>query len=224
MVVPEDGFENFGAQWSPDGGWIAFSSNRALGGSNFDAWVADSRGLGWLFPITDATTGDDAQVTWGQDGTTLSFVSTALGNKDVVQASSLPMFGTRTPMECRTRRIPARAGLLLGEFDRNFDGCQGDGSSFRFTRFWAEDRMPIVFEMPAAENPEIGDGSDFTEMDEAFATWTSAAAGLGVTRTAGGWRTRFPAMAGTPSRSPIPTGTWSAPSPSPSARSRSRTP
>jgi YVTN family beta-propeller protein len=173
VLVPAGGYQNFGPQWSPDGKWVAFSTNQPSG-SDFNVWVTDSRGRGWRFPITTNAATNEAQVAWGKDGQSLSFISTASGNQDVVEASNLPMFqdADHDGVPDQVDTCPAES-LLLGQIDQNQDGCPDLASSFRFTRYWAPDRFPLTIERNLTGDPAITDGSEFTAYTQAFAAWAA---------------------------------------------------
>ncbi|HET9234565.1 MAG TPA: Ig-like domain-containing protein, partial [Candidatus Eisenbacteria bacterium] len=184
-LVPAQGFQNFGAKWSPNGQWIAFSTNRPSG-TDYNVYVTDSLGR-WLIPITTNASADEARVTWSQDGQKLSFISNASGNGDVVQASDLPIFN-----DSDSDGIPDIVDVCpvgsvgLGQIDQNFDGCPDFGSSFRFTRFWALDRFPLTIENNAVGDPLIADGSEFTQYSLAFGSWQGQAAALQANFVGGG--------------------------------------
>ena len=186
VLVPAQGFQNFGPQWSPDGNWVAFSTNRPSG-TEYNVYVTDSQGQGWLIPITTNASANEAQVTWSQDGQTLSFISNVSGNGDVVQASDLPIF-----LDSDSDGIPdivdvcPGTQLNLGQIDQNFDGCPDAGSSFRFTRFWALNRFPLTIETSATGDPLISDGSEFMQYSLAFASWQSQGEAIQANFVGGG--------------------------------------
>jgi hypothetical protein len=73
---------------SPDGRWIAFTSDRA---GNNDIWVMDSRGEDYgLYQIT-ADIADDQWPSWSPDGSRIIFHSDRSGNRDLWIASCLPI-------------------------------------------------------------------------------------------------------------------------------------
>ena len=72
--------------------------------------------------------------------------------------------------------------ILVGQFDRDYDGCVDETSSFRFVRFWSPDQFPVFYETDAVGAPNVTDDSDFTALQTAFAAWT----GLTNTTVIGG--------------------------------------
>ncbi|HET9235405.1 MAG TPA: Ig-like domain-containing protein, partial [Candidatus Eisenbacteria bacterium] len=66
--------------------------------------------------------------------------------------------------------------------DRDFDGCADLTSSFRFIRFWGPDSGPIEYQVSAAGDPRITDGSELTDLQAACNTWMGSS---GVSVSAG---------------------------------------
>ena len=64
--------------WSPDGGWIAFKSNRS---GNDDIWVIPAEG-GAPSQIT-TNTASDTRPTWSPDGSQLAFASDRSGSMNI---------------------------------------------------------------------------------------------------------------------------------------------
>jgi dipeptidyl aminopeptidase/acylaminoacyl peptidase len=82
-------------EWSPDGEWIAFSSDRS---GNWDIWVTSATGDRTLQVTTDPA--DDVHPSWSGDSKTLAFASDRGGTAGVWLATDLPDFST--PIETRS--------------------------------------------------------------------------------------------------------------------------
>jgi YVTN family beta-propeller protein len=168
---------NINSAWSPDGRWIAFASNRT---GNFDIFVMSSRGEGHgLFQVT-TDPAPDFEPTWSADGQSIAFGSSRTGVSNIWIASNLPFLqdadGDLVPDS--VDGCPFEAPLP-GEIDQNFDGCPDFfAPGFRQVRFWPEDRLNVSVGFSGVGDPRIGDGSEFTALAAAAATWN-----LGVKTT-----------------------------------------
>ncbi|MFH1220207.1 MAG: hypothetical protein V1694_07110 [Candidatus Eisenbacteria bacterium] len=69
---------NIQAEWSPDGNWIAFASDKT---GDWEVWVMDSNGQN-LRQITQ-NPAYDADPTWSPDGKSLAFVSNRMGSLQI---------------------------------------------------------------------------------------------------------------------------------------------
>jgi len=56
-------------------------------------------------------------------------------------------------------------------FDRDGDGCIDDAVSSRHTEFWIEADMPFVYYIQEGGASGIGDGSDFTALQNGMDAW-----------------------------------------------------
>ncbi len=82
---PRDGVE---PEYSPDGKWIAFSSQRS---GKWDIWVVDARGEAYgLYQITNGE-GNNIWASWSPDSRTLVFSSDRTGNEELWIVTDLPM-------------------------------------------------------------------------------------------------------------------------------------
>lgn len=79
---PEAG-SNRDPSWSPDGGRLAFATNRTRF-SNFDIWLMNNTGE-VVFPITGLsdTNANDVHPAWSPDGNMIAFTSNRAGNDDI---------------------------------------------------------------------------------------------------------------------------------------------
>ena len=75
----DDGGEDYGPAWSPDGKRILFSSNRD---GNAEIYVMNADGSG-LINLTNAMASDDFFPKWSADGTQIGFTSGRDGNAEI---------------------------------------------------------------------------------------------------------------------------------------------
>jgi YVTN family beta-propeller protein len=72
--------------------------------------------------------------------------------------------------------VPDDQDLCPGEdasfFDRNGDGCIDDPAGARHIEYWGQDDT-LLYVIQQAGAPGITNGSDFTELQNAFSAWTS---------------------------------------------------
>ena len=143
-------FDDADIAWSPDGKWIAFSSNRTEepdANENSDLWVVSVSGGEPRRVTTDP--GSDGNPSWSPDGRMLAYVHMPLDP---------PVYATP-----RLMVIPADGGAsrdLTGRFDRHAGGSPrwaADGASVYVT-LEDQGRSPLVRVTLAGEKTVVDEG------------------------------------------------------------------
>ena len=168
--VTEDAYDNGGPVWSPDGAWIAFSSNRTRRpwyNSNSDLFIVPSGG-GEVRRLT-ANEGSDGSPTFSPDGSWI-----------VYSANTSP---GRSHEDSDYFAIPIGGGtprILTASFDHSVGGSvhfAADGRSFLFTAAIQTETQLFRCDVASGRVEQLSDrtgllGSYTVTEDGRMAAWT----------------------------------------------------
>jgi dipeptidyl aminopeptidase/acylaminoacyl peptidase len=134
--VVHTSFNETGAQFSPDGKWIAYESNES---GRFEVYVQPFPGPGGQVPLS--TTGG-AQIRWRRDGKELFYIALD-GRLMAVPIRRAPNAGTVEAGSPTPLFTPRVGGALSFPFRQNYD-VASDGQRFLMNMVTDEAAAPIT--------------------------------------------------------------------------------